>query len=320
LWGACGRSPAAVGNGGKHGILRRDDIAPARAGNEGRTGMSRCGLFGLAALLATAVAAQAQTPAERGGYLVNTIMTCNNCHTPMGPNGPQFDKALSGGLRFNEPPFDVTASNITPDPETGIGKWSEADIKKSLQEGVRPNGAHLAEVMPTGFYKILTPGDLVGIVAYLRSLPPIKNKVPDPVYKMQIPHQVFPGAEKAMSQADLDDKVKRGFYLVTIGHCLECHTPFGPPGSGVDFQNSIGKGGREFKGPWGVSVSRNITSSKDKGLGDWSDADIKRAISQGVRKDGTRLKPPMGYPYYAKMTDGDVDAVVAYLRTLPAKE
>jgi mono/diheme cytochrome c family protein len=282
--------------------------------------MIRGGLFGLMALLATAAAAQAQTPAERGGYLVNTIMTCNNCHTPMGPNGPQFDKALSGGLRFNEPPFDVTASNITPDSETGIGRWSDADIKKSLQDGVRPNGAHLAEVMPTGFYKVLTPSDLDGIVAYLHSLPPIKNKVPDPVYKMQIPHQVFPGAETAMSEVDLNDKVKRGFYLVTIGHCLECHTPFGPPGSGVDFQNSIGKGGREFKGPWGVSVSRNITSSKDKGLGDWSDADIKRAITQGVRKDGSRLKPPMGYPYYAKMTDGDVDAVVAYLRTLPAKE
>jgi mono/diheme cytochrome c family protein len=267
-----------------------------------------------------AAAADAQSPAERGGYLVNTIMTCNNCHTPMGPNGPQFDKALSGGLRFNEPPFDVTASNITPDPETGIGKWSDADIKKSLQDGVRPNGVHLAEVMPTGFYKILTPGDLDGIVAYLRSLPPIKNKVADPVYKMQIPHQVFPGAEKAMSNADLNDKLKRGFYLVTIGHCLECHTPFGPPGTGVDFGNSLGKGGREFKGPWGVSVSRNITSSKAKGLGDWSDADIKRAITQGVRKDGSKLKPPMGYPYYAKMTDGDVDAMVAYLRTVPAKE
>jgi len=282
--------------------------------------MTRGGLFGLVALLATTAAVQAQSPAERGGYLVNTIMTCHNCHTPMGPNGPQFDRALSGGLRFNEPPFDVTASNVTPDPETGIGKWSDADIKKALQDGARPNGTHLAEVMPTGFYKILTPDDLDGIVAYMRSLPPIKNKVPDPVYKMQIPHHVFPGAEKAMSQADLGDKVKRGFYLVTIGHCLECHTPFGPPGSGVDFQNSLGKGGREFKGPWGVAVSRNITSSKDKGLGDWSDADIKRAITQGVRKDGTKLKPPMGYPYYAKMTDGDVDAVVAYLRTLPAKE
>ena len=282
--------------------------------------MIRSGCVGFVALLATTVLAQAQTPVERGGYLVNTIMTCNNCHTPIGPNGPQFDRALSGGLRFDEPPFDVTASNITPDVETGIGSWKEGDIKKALQDGVRPNGVHLAEVMPTGFYKILTPGDLDGIVAYLRTIKPVSHKVPAPVYKMQIPHQVFPGAEKAMLDADLNDKVKRGFYLVTIGHCLECHTPFGPPGSGVDFQNSLGKGGREFPGPWGVSVSRNITSSKAHGIGDWSDADIKRAITQGVRKDGSKLKPPMGFPYYAKMTDGDVDAIVAYLRTLPAKD
>jgi len=142
----------------------------------------------------------------------------------------------------------------------------------------------------------------------------------DPVYKMSIPHQVFPGAEKPMPEADLNDKVKRGFYLVTIAHCMECHTPFGPPGTGVDFQNSLGKGGREFHGPWGVSTSRNITSSKSKGIGEWSDAEIRRAITQGVRKDGSKLKPPMGYPYYARMTDGDLDAMVAYLRTVPAKE
>src|ERR1700738_2693380 len=110
---------------------RRRGIPPARAGTCRRLGMNGSGLVGLAALLAalSATAAQGQTPAERGGYLVNTIMTCNNCHTPMGPNGPQFDKALSGGLRFNEPPFDVTGSNLTPDPETGLGKWSDADLK-----------------------------------------------------------------------------------------------------------------------------------------------------------------------------------------------
>jgi mono/diheme cytochrome c family protein len=185
---------------------------------------------------------------------------------------------------------------------------------------MRPSGHHLAEVMPTGFYKILTPGDLDGIVAYLRSLKPINNKVRDPVYKMEIPHKVFPGAEQPMPEADLGDKVKRGFYLVTIAHCMECHTPFGPPGAGADFQNSLGKGGREFPGPWGTSTSRNITSSKASGIGDWSDADIKRAITQGVRKDGSSLKPPMGYAYYARMTDGDLDAMVAYLRTVPAKE
>lgn len=186
--------------------------------------MNHGACLGFVALLAagSATTAVAQTPVERGGYLVNTVMTCNNCHTPMGPNGPQFDKALSGGLRFNEPPFDVTGSNLTPDPETGLGKWSDADIKKALLEGVRPSGHHLAEVMPTGFYKILTPGDLDGIVAYLRSLKPINNKVRDPVYKMDIPHKVFPGAEQPMSEADLGDKVKRGFYLVTIAHCMEC--------------------------------------------------------------------------------------------------
>ena len=284
--------------------------------------MNRGAYLGFVALLATgpATTAVAQTPVERGSYLVNTVMTCHNCHTPMGPNGPQFDKALSGGLRFNEPPFDVTGSNLTPDPETGLGKWSDADFKTALLDGVRPSGHHLAEVMPTGFYKILTPGDLDGIIAYLRSLKPVSNKVRDPVYKMEIPHKVFPGAEKPMSETDLGDKVKRGFYLVTIAHCMECHTPFGPPGSGADFQNSLGKGGREFPGPWGTSTSRNITSSKTSGIGDWSDADIKRAITQGVRKDGSRLKPPMGYPYYAKMTDCDLDAMVAYLLTVPPKE
>src|SRR5262245_1501282 len=154
----------------------------------------------------------------------------------------------------------------------------------------------------------------------LSALAAAGEPLPAPVYKMQVPHQVFPGAEKPMSESDLDDKVKRGFYLVTIAHCMECHTPFGPPATGVDFNNSLGKGGREFRGPWGVSTSRNITSSKSAGIGDWSDADVKRAITQGVRKDGTKLKPPMGYPFYAKMTNGDLDAMVAYLRTVPPKE
>src|SRR5205085_3642081 len=116
-------------------------------------------LLTFSVLFLLAGSAQAQSSRERGQYLVDTVMTCHNCHTPMGPNGPQFDKALSGGLRFDEPPFDVTATNITPDPETGIGSWSDSAIKKALHEGVRPTGHQLAEVMPSGFYKILTPGD-----------------------------------------------------------------------------------------------------------------------------------------------------------------
>jgi len=243
------------------------------------------------------------------------VMTCHNCHTPMGPNGPQFDKALSGGLRFDEPPFDVTAPNITPDPETGIGKWSDADVKRALLDGVRPDGVKLAAVMPSAFYNILTSADLDGIVAYLRSLEPVSNKVRDPVYKMQTPHRLFPGAEKAMPAADLGDPVKRGFYLVTIGHCMECHTP--AVNGRRDFKHALGTGGEKFEGPWGVSVSRNITQDKENGIGAWTDEEIKRAITPGVRKDGTKLRPPMGFAWYATMTDADLSTIVAYLRTVP---
>jgi mono/diheme cytochrome c family protein len=275
----------------------------------------------LAFIMTAAVSGQvmAQSAVERGSYLVNTVMTCANCHSPKGPPAAVAGKDFSGGLRFNEPPFDVTAPNITSDKETGIGNWTDEQIKTLLLTGKNPLGVQEAEVMPTAFYPILTPQDLDAIVAYLRSLPPIKNKVPDPVYKIALPHHVFPGAEKAYSQADLNDKVKKGFYLVTIGHCMECHTPMMQAG-GIDVANSLGKGGREFPGPWGVSKARNITSSKTAGIGDWSDAEIKTAITQGKRKDGTPLKGPMGYQYYAKMTDADLDAMVAYLRTVPAKD
>lgn len=75
-----------------------------------------------------------------------------------------------------------------------------------------------------------------------------------------------------------------------------------------------------FLAPGGVSVSRNITSNKTKGIGEWTDAEIKRAITQGIDKDGNKLKPPMGFAYYAHMTDADLDAVVAWLHTLPPKE
>jgi len=279
--------------------------------------MIRLAIFSIATL-GFIGAASADTPVERGSYLVNTILTCGNCHSPKGPPQAVAGKDFSGGLRFDEPPFDVTAPNITPDKETGIGSWSDADIKKLLRTGVRPNGTPIASVMPTGFYEIITDGDMDAIVAYLRTIKPVSNKVPDPIYKMAAPRQIFPGAEKPYTQAMLSDPMKNGFYLVTIGHCLECHTPMVK--GQHDWAADLGRGGFEFPGPWGVSVSRNITSSKTKGLGAWSDAEIKRAITQGIDKDGNKLKPPMGFGYYAHMTDADLDAVIAWVRILPAKD
>lgn len=279
------------------------------------------GLIGLAlaaALVGTAHAQSKSDLVKRGDYLVNGLLTCGNCHTPKGPQGDIMEKAFSGGLTFDEPPFKVTAPNITPDKDTGIGAMSDADIEKVLRKGIKPDGTPVAMIMPSGFYEIMTDRDMNAVIAYLRTLKPIKNKVPDPVYKVPQGHPVPPGGENKFTEEMLQDKVKKGFYLVTIAHCVECHTPLGPKGR--DFVNDLGKGGFELKGPWGVSVSRNITSSKTKGIGAWTDAEIKRAITQGVRKDGSKLKPPMAYHSYAIMTDADLDAVIAYLRTVPAKE
>ncbi|CAN0473463.1 unnamed protein product, partial [Phaeothamnion confervicola] len=141
----------------------------------------------LACIAAVTIAgsAQAQTPVQRGDYLVNSILTCGNCHTPRGPGGV-FDmgKQLSGGPQtWDEPTFRVKGANITPDPDTGIGKWSDAEIKRALQEGIRPNGTPLAPIMPYGFYKVFLPSDLDAVVAYLKSVPAVKNQVVPPVYK-----------------------------------------------------------------------------------------------------------------------------------------
>ena len=273
----------------------------------------------LALVAATFSSAQAQSDlVKRGDYLVNGILTCGNCHSPKGPPAAIAGKDFSGGLSWDEPPFKVTASNITQDKETGIGNWTDAQIKTALRKGLRPNGTPLAMIMPSDFYEIMTERDLDEVVAYLRTIKPVKNTVPAPIYKMQQVHQPFAGGEKPYTEAMMSDKVKKGFYLATIAHCMECHTPMGPRGR--EFATKLGTGGFKFPGPWGESVSRNITSSKEKGIGAWSDDEIKRAVTTGVDRKGNKLMPPMAYHSYAMVTGADLYAVVAYLRTVPAKD
>ena len=261
-------------------------------------------------LLAAGGSTLAQSPIQRGDYLVNSILNCGGCHTPKGPDGAS--KPLSGGMLFETPAFKVHTSNITPDKETGIGNWTADQIKNAIMKGMRPDGTGLA-VMPANYYTVLTPRDADAIVAYLRSLKPIKNAVPVPEYKVALKQE---GPPPAMGK--INRKARRGYYLATIGHCMECHSPREKGVSLVATQMGIGK--HDFKGPWGVSTSRNITSDKEKGLGAWSDAEIKKAIATGVSKNGDKLKPPMGFSAYARMTDKDMGDLIAYLRTVPAKQ
>ena len=170
--------------------------------------MFRAGIVGCALLLAAVNGAKAESPIERGGYLVNTIMACGNCHTPRDADGkPVPGRELSGGLAFNTPAFAATAPNITPDRETGIGSWSDAEIKRALIEGSRPDhgrfaGIALAAIMPANFYKALLPDDLDTIIAYLRSVTPVRNEVPDPVYKVPVRRDPYPDADAGFQQGD----------------------------------------------------------------------------------------------------------------------
>lgn len=273
------------------------------------------------AFAATTVAfgAAAETPQERGAYLVRSIAGCGNCHTPKDASGKAIaGQELSGGVAFNIPELGRPVSpNITPDPETGIGKWSEAQIVTALRDGKRPDGTIIGPPMPFEFYRRLSDADAQAIAAYVKSVKPIRHVVEKSRYKIPLPPAYGPpvGHVEAPPRSD---KVAYGGYLAgPVGHCMECHTPFAGPGR-LDL-TKLGAGGREFEvfgPPGGTVVSRNITPDPDHGIGKWSDADIKRAITTGIRPDGTKLIRLMAFDWYANIAPPDLDAIVAYLRSL----
>lgn len=267
------------------------------------------------ALFALHGMAAAETPLERGTYLMQSVVACGNCHTPKGPTGEIPGMELAGMSPFEKNPgFDANAPNITPDPETGIGNWTDEQIIASIREGKRPDGSIIGPPMPIGLYRGMSDNDVKAIVAYLRQVKPVKNVIPPSVYRIPLPPAYGPPVV-SVPEPDKTNQLAYGAYLAgPAGHCVECHSPLTE--KGPDLANNLGAGGFEFHGPWGLSVSSNITPT---GLKDRSDNEIKAMITKGVRPDGSKMLPPMAYPYYANIKADDLNAIVAYLRTLPPK-
>jgi len=265
------------------------------------------------ALAAAPAAAQDKNLLARGTYLMNSIVACGNCHVQRGEKGqPLMEKGLSGGMVFDEEPFKAYAPNITPDAETGIGSWSAAHFRRALREGIRPDGTAIGPPMPIIFYRGMADEDLKAIIVYLRAQPAVKHEVPKSEYRIKLPPSYGPEV-KSVSAPGRKDTLKYGAYLAgPMGHCLDCHTPWV---KGIPDLSKAGAGGNVFRGPWGVAVSRNLTPH-EQGLKGWTDAEIARAIREGVRKDGTPLKPPMAYAWYKNIRDEDMKPLVAYLRSL----
>lgn len=277
----------------------------------------------LLAGVALAPGARAEAPdpeaVRRGAYLFNAG-GCLGCHTDEKNKGAP----LAGGRALKTPFGTFYGPNITPDPQHGIGRWSEADFVRAMRDGVRPDGANLYPVFPyTSFTKITDP-DLRDLWTYLRSVPP----VPRP----NTPHDVgFPFSVRATLTVwkwlYLDagafrpdparaEAVNRGAYLAeALSHCGECHTPRDVMG-GLDRAR---KYAGTPDGPEGERVP-NITPHPETGIGKWSDADLIDVLKTGMQPDGDFVGGSMGEVVRnttGKLTDADLRAIVAYLRTVP---
>lgn len=254
----------------------------------------------------------------QGRYLVNSVMGCANCHaTRLSDESVISGRELAGGPTYNLPMFKVTPRNLTPDVETGLGSWRAEDIARALTHGVRPNGVPLAPMMPSNFYKALTPEDALAVATYLQTVLPVKNPTEDPVYRQAWRVDAYPDAEKGFDAKEMaGNKLLRGAYLGALAHCLDCHTPL--TDGAANFERDGGKGGRRYGKA--RNVAPNITSHPLRGIGAWSDGELRRALFEGVARDGRTLQYPMPWYYLVGLTSEDKDSLVAWVRSLPPRD
>ena len=264
----------------------------------------------------------------QGEYIAN-IAGCASCHTPyeeqyMQPElseeqlrtvslfeataQDRENRWLAGGRPIDLGPQGVIMTpNITQDEETGIGSWTDEEIKSALKTGINRDGKRMHPLMPS--YAGMADSDLEALVAYLRTIDPVTNSV-DEIPETQMPP--WPEVDAPAEAPSADDLAARGEYLINeILKCGECHTPLDPT-TFAPRTDLFLAGGQPFEGPWGVVYTRNLTPHDETGLGEWTEAEIKRVLTQGVRRDGRRIVL-MPWEYYATLTANDLDAVVNFL-------
>jgi len=286
----------------------------------GRGRLTALGLV-LALAMPAAVAAQSPDAVARGKYIFGAAAGCG-CHT-------EPKKALNAGGRRYEGSFGtVYSSNITPDPATGIGKWTDEQIITAIRSGRRPNGERLIPVHPYTVFNGMAAEDLRALVAYLRSVPPVNR--PNTPKKITVPlfESVFlPAWLAAFAPRETPPPtaptagLPRGEYLVrAVSHCGECHTPRTMT-QATDNSRFLA-GNQKGKGPEGKEVP-NITPDKDTGL-DWTEEQIAEYLGTGNRPDGDVAGSLMGEVIegssagYKDLTKADRLAIARYLKSIPA--
>ena len=253
----------------------------------------------------------------RGQYLVEGVAACFDCHSEAPAQlkvgeAPAFTALGSGRIVINEGGFVLTAPNITPDVETGAGSWSDDQLARAIREGIGHDGRTLFPMMPYQDFKYLSDEDLASIVVYLRSLRPIHKELP----KRHIPFPLSrlintaPEPLAHVSAVDASDSIARGQYLTKIGNCEYCHTPtdkMDRPLPGMTFAG--GKYIDKFPTP-----SANITPDPS-GISYYDETMFVHTLRTG-RVGARALNPPMPWWAFRNMSDDDLKAIFAYLRTV----
>jgi mono/diheme cytochrome c family protein len=249
----------------------------------------------------------------RGKYLVQGLLDCESCHSPKDwtqHGGPVPEgKELSGQAVPDAPDFPgkMVIPNITPDTETGIGKWTDDQIARAIREGIRDDDTTLFPMMPYETFKTLSDDDLAAVVVYLRSVPPVKNPLPPMQINFPVNYLVRSAPQpitEPVAGPNMSDRIARGKYMVTLG--CGCHNaldkiPYG--------------GGERLQGPWGDVVSPNLTSDPS-GISYYTEGTFISAIRTGY-VGARKLNSIMPFIQIRNLTDDDLKAIFAYLQSLP---
>lgn len=265
------------------------------------------------------------TPArlERGKYLAEGPAHCFHCHSEHDLSDPEYPiiAAKKGaGWALPIPELGtIAAKNITSDPETGLGNWSDDEIVRALQEGVDKDGKALFPVMPYTDFAKMTDEDIASIVVYLRTIPAVKNAVPERklVFPLNFIVNTIPAPLTTHASAPANTPVARGEYLVrAVAGCAGCHTPTddqGKPLPGMEFG-----GGGLFHDP-GQNMqpvfSMNITQDPS-GIAHYDESLFIQTLHTG-QIPGRMLNHIMPFEFFRNITDDDLRDIWAYIKTVP---
>jgi len=265
---------------------------------------------------------------HRGQYLFEQSLLCWDCHGSEGSFSPREPQA--GGRTFDMtnigPGFGFAyGTNLTPDPATGIGAWSDGEIVRAIREGVSRGGHVIFPVMAYQFYHGLSDDDALALVAYLRSLPSVRNAVPPRRLSFVAKALIAVSVIKPESQITQpvraltrEPTIAYGEYVTWhASGCAECHTPRDPRTAAVDVSRLLAGGLFPFPEQGFATTGSNLTSDITTGIGGWSEDQFITAVQSGVRPNGRVLLPFMPWPSYAQWSRDDLHAVWLYLRSLP---